>query len=112
MSSEEALSTILRRAGLSDDVIIRFLNREPITDNAQAIRIIDAVRRHYEAEVVYEDEEGGLEDEPSYAILIRFRDLAILYFSSPDKCFIKIRNAATIDRDKSLLKKLLEKHRV
>ncbi|WFO75376.1 hypothetical protein J4526_00245 [Desulfurococcaceae archaeon MEX13E-LK6-19] len=101
---------LLRRSGVSNSVLKKLLDEKTINDSMQAVRIIDIIRKQPETTIIYEDEEGGFNTEPAYAVVLLYKDIVLSYFSSPTHGFLRIKNINDIDREVSYLKALLKEY--
>ncbi len=77
---EDILKRRLTRKGLENRVIEEFLSGGKVFD-VDAFIIADELRK-LGAEVVYENEVGGLLETPTYAVVLRLGGLVALYKAS------------------------------
>lgn len=106
------LLSLLLRHGIRDRELFRkILEHKTITNSSVAIEIVEIVRRQPDSIIIYEDEEGGVNEEPIYGVLIEYADIILSYMALGNKCLLKIKSKEETSKEFSLLKKIIEKYK-
>ncbi len=71
----------LYKRGLSKKTIDDLLSGKPLTSELEAFIVVDEARRHG-ANVLFEDEVGGLGSEPVYATILELDHVLVVYLAS------------------------------
>jgi len=106
------LLSLLLRHGIRDRELLReILEHKTVTNGTVAVEIIEIVKRQPNSIIIYEDEEGGINEEPVYGVLIEYAGIILTYMAFGNKCLLKIKSKTETSKELSLLKKIIRKYR-
>ncbi len=77
------LINVLYKEGIDLRTINKFLSGIPIRDEESAFLILHAIRKYLKPKVLLEDEVGGLNNIPTYTIVLQYSNYIVLYKASP-----------------------------
>ncbi|RLG83477.1 MAG: hypothetical protein DRO40_04410 [Thermoprotei archaeon] len=109
-NSLNKIISILKRLGVDERTIDKFIEGASLKDEETAWIIFNELKRMRGSRIVFEDEIGGLFREPVYAAIIAIDEILACYFSSPSLHYIKLRHLTELNKMVNELRNLMEEY--